>query len=128
MKRLIFQGNNPYFSDSWHQGFIISPSENTPYGLKQIKGGPCGIIAAVQCYFLKHLLHLSQPKNEQEVAHETRREICLVAALTDLLMKVKNSNKLILIIPASQNLVGTKFEPGNCLQVIVDASGFQTAF
>ncbi len=57
----MFQNGNCHLPKAWHQGLILSPYKETPYGIKQIQGGPCGIIAAFQCYFLKHLLYLSKP-------------------------------------------------------------------
>jgi hypothetical protein len=41
---------------------LLSPHESTFYGLEQIEGGPCGIVAALQCYYLKHLLYLCPTK------------------------------------------------------------------
>ena len=62
----MFQSGPSHLPKSWSQGFILSPFEATPYGLKQIEGGPCGIIAAVQCYFLKHLLLCAKDVNVQD--------------------------------------------------------------
>ena len=59
LKKAVFQGGLQALPKAWQQGFILSPHPDTPYGLQQIEGGPCGIIAAMQCFYLKHLLHLS---------------------------------------------------------------------
>ncbi len=59
----MFQKGSPYLPKAWHQGFVLSPFGDTFYGLKQIEGGPCGIIAALQCFFLKHLMYLSKPNS-----------------------------------------------------------------
>ena len=64
LKTSVFQSGPSILPKSWTQGFILSPFESTPYGLKQIEGGPCGIIAAVQCYYLKHLLICAKDCNQ----------------------------------------------------------------
>lgn len=92
----MFQSSAPLLPKSWHQGFILSPFETTPYGLKQIEGGPCGIIAAVQCYYLKHLMVCS---GESNYSDQTIREVSLVAAITDVLFKVKTTDKFTLAFP-----------------------------
>jgi hypothetical protein len=42
------------FHTSWCQGFFFD--QNVTYGIYQEKGGPCGILATVQAFFIKHLL------------------------------------------------------------------------
>jgi hypothetical protein len=42
------------------QGFYFD--KKLVYGLYQDKGGPCGILAGVQAFFLKHLLFVRKVK------------------------------------------------------------------
>jgi hypothetical protein len=42
------------------QALVFNSIPGMRYGLLQRDGGPCGILAAVQAVFLKHLLFLRQ--------------------------------------------------------------------
>eukprot|EP00842_Homolaphlyctis_polyrhiza_P003921 jgi/Hompol1/452/HPOL_004733-RA len=45
-----------WFDEEWRgKGFVFQSSIQLAYGLVQIKGGPCGILAAVQAFIIKHL-------------------------------------------------------------------------
>lgn len=39
-------------SSTWKQGFFFSQVEGLQFGLVQIQGGPCGVLAAVQAHLL----------------------------------------------------------------------------
>jgi hypothetical protein len=44
------------FGEEWlGKGFVFRIDENLRYGLVQLKGGPCGLLAAVQAYVIKYL-------------------------------------------------------------------------
>jgi len=53
------------------------------------------------------------------------REVCLVAAFTDMLWKVKSSDKIILTFPTKGT---TKIDINNLKMIIIDANDFETAF
>lgn len=45
------------FGEEWlGKGFVFRDDEELRYGLVQIKGGPCGLLAGVQSFVVKHLL------------------------------------------------------------------------
>ena len=52
--KLLFKDGKGHLHDSWKQGFYFD--QNIKYGIFQDQGGPCGILATVQAFFLKHLL------------------------------------------------------------------------
>ena len=52
MKRVVDQKGS--FHTSWNQGFFFDTKMH--YAIYQEQGGPCGILATVQAFFLKHLL------------------------------------------------------------------------
>lgn len=54
IKHLLFKDGQGHLHDSWMQGFYFD--KKIKYGIFQKHGGPCGILATVQAYFLKHLL------------------------------------------------------------------------
>lgn len=60
IKKLLFSNENSNFHSSWNQGFFFD--ENLKYGIFQDEGGPCGILATVQAFFLKHLLFVHKVK------------------------------------------------------------------
>ena len=44
------------FGEEWAgKGFVFREEEELRYGLNQLKGGPCGLLAAVQAFVVKHL-------------------------------------------------------------------------
>jgi hypothetical protein len=55
---LLFPDPRIGFLPSWKQGFFFD--KKIKYGLYQTKGGPCGVIATVQSFFLKHLLFIAR--------------------------------------------------------------------
>ncbi|XP_047333131.1 ubiquitin carboxyl-terminal hydrolase MINDY-3-like [Impatiens glandulifera] len=46
-----------------NQGIRFSPDRETSMGLVQHEGGPCGVLAAIQAYVLKHLLFPSEERS-----------------------------------------------------------------
>jgi hypothetical protein len=57
IKTLLFRSKTANFHDSWHQGFFFD--EKIKYGIYQKEGGPCGILATFQAFFMKHLLFMT---------------------------------------------------------------------
>jgi hypothetical protein len=46
------------FGEEWlGKGFVFRDEEELKYGLIQLKGGPCGLLAAVQAFVIKNLLY-----------------------------------------------------------------------
>lgn len=39
----------------FEQGFSFSNAKNLRYGLVQVEGGPCGVLAVVQAYVIRFL-------------------------------------------------------------------------
>ncbi|XP_028967455.1 probable ubiquitin carboxyl-terminal hydrolase MINDY-4 [Galendromus occidentalis] len=83
---LLFGSANRCFGDEWLQQSLEFAREDSdvPYGLKQLKGGPCGVLAVTQAYLLKHLLwpreHLENadtPKNLRPSDQQRRNALLL---------------------------------------------------
>ncbi|KAJ3393533.1 hypothetical protein HDU84_001663 [Entophlyctis sp. JEL0112] len=52
------------FSEEWKgKGFSFNENASLAYGIVQVKGGPCGLLAAVQAFVLKHLLFAESANN-----------------------------------------------------------------
>jgi hypothetical protein len=46
------------FGEEWlGKGFVFRDEEELKYGLIQLKGGPCGLLAAVQAFIVRHLVY-----------------------------------------------------------------------
>jgi hypothetical protein len=44
------------FNSAWTQGFFAASTQGLSYGLVQTAGGPCGLLATVQAFLLRHLI------------------------------------------------------------------------
>lgn len=85
---------NAAYDDAWVQGLTFNPSEKVRYGLWQEKGGPCGVLAALQAAVLEQLLHILPPEaDDRDAAEErlapsdTRRQQALAAAIGSVLWR-----------------------------------------
>jgi ubiquitin carboxyl-terminal hydrolase MINDY-3/4 len=99
IRKLLFKSASSNFHDSWHQGFYFD--NKIKYGIYQKDGGPCGILAAVQAFFLKHLLFVTQTKITD--VNKDARENLVVAALSDILLNATSetgSKRVVIVIPS----------------------------
>ena len=77
--RQLILGNTVHFPRAWEeQGFFPNPS--IPYGIMQNEGGPCGVLAAVQGFILRFLIHEEVSKSFDEALARTLASICWQAA------------------------------------------------
>ncbi|CAN0584442.1 unnamed protein product, partial [Ectocarpus sp. 12 AP-2014] len=54
VRELVFGNPSKRFNDAWReQGFFFCGEEFLRYGLVQVEGGPCGVLAAVQAFLLE---------------------------------------------------------------------------
>jgi len=93
LRELTFGGKGAElgeFGPNWKQPFFWHPREGLGYGLWQEKGGPCGMLAAVQATIMKHMLYMGDggPCDLNDVAMVMeRRDGALVAALAEILWR-----------------------------------------
>ncbi|KAL4476827.1 hypothetical protein ABPG72_010664 [Tetrahymena utriculariae] len=99
IKRLLFnQSQNKFLPASWSQGFILNENDDCFYGLFQKEGGPCGVIACVQAFYLKYLFFIyptisqTAGRNLQDFKNKIVKENCLVAALAEILFNCKGDD------------------------------------
>ncbi|KAJ3045390.1 hypothetical protein HDV00_010260 [Rhizophlyctis rosea] len=72
LRCLVFPGDRgrATFGEEWkNKGFEFCEREELRYGIVQQKGGPCGLLAAVQAFVLKHLLFTSHSFATQYLAN-----------------------------------------------------------
>nr|XP_056713115.1 probable ubiquitin carboxyl-terminal hydrolase MINDY-4 [Euleptes europaea] len=99
LKILLFGSSLGCFSEEWKiQSFLFSESPELKYGIVQKKGGPCGVLAAVQGGVLRHLIFGDSGRNSSDPCRslqpsEAQRTKCLALALADILWRAGGSEK-----------------------------------
>ncbi|XP_054847996.1 probable ubiquitin carboxyl-terminal hydrolase MINDY-4 [Eublepharis macularius] len=98
LKILLFGSSLSCFSEEWKiQSFVFSDIPELKYGIVQKKGGPCGVLAAVQACVLRHLIFGDSSQNNGDPwilqPSEAHRTKCLALALTDILWRAGGSEK-----------------------------------
>ena len=127
IKHLLFKDGKGHLHDSWMQGFFFD--ENIKYGIKQVQGGPCGILATVQAFFLKHLLYgakMSLPYlSQRNMSNQVH--ICLILALADILINASNEGEttVTLVIPNGQVTRKQPIQPQQCQKITVTTQNKQ---
>lgn len=101
--------------DSWKQGIFFAGYQ--PYGLQQVEGGPCGVIAVLQAFLLRSLLErLPTAAAVLEVDEKTRHE-ALLDALSEVLFRNAGDNKkAIVFVPSSGSAMPLNASQLRCLQ------------
>ncbi|EDV26640.1 uncharacterized protein TRIADDRAFT_54852 [Trichoplax adhaerens] len=104
LKEIIFGKGTGLFNYEWRiQSFLFSDVEGIQYGIVQKKGGPCGILAALQAFFLKHLL-FTNPENQNiaksQIANvtESMQQESLVLAIAETLWKAGNCRRSVVAL------------------------------
>uniref|UniRef100_A0A668AT57 Ubiquitin carboxyl-terminal hydrolase MINDY n=1 Tax=Myripristis murdjan TaxID=586833 RepID=A0A668AT57_9TELE len=90
LKELLLGSSSRFFSNEWrNQGFTFS--DDLKYGIMQNKGGPCGVLAAVQACLLKKLLFESADSSVTGLQRlrpsSATRTQCLVLAAAEVLWR-----------------------------------------
>ncbi|KAI8613550.1 hypothetical protein BC830DRAFT_1131677 [Chytriomyces sp. MP71] len=97
LRKLIFPGTmtggeesraRMTFTEEWKgKGFCFNTVSDLAYGLVQIKGGPCGLLAAVQAYVLKYLVFVDKAHNLRSGKLRPGKQECQ-AALVDAFSEI----------------------------------------
>ncbi|EAR87362.1 hypothetical protein TTHERM_00058740 (macronuclear) [Tetrahymena thermophila SB210] len=132
VRNLLF-GNSQkqYLPKSWSQGFILN--EQDIFGLVQREGGPCGVIAVVQAYYIKYIL-LQSKIDESLMKKRNVQENCLLAALAEIIYKCriilsKNNYQVKFVIAKQQNTSTFKScDIGDCQVINLYVSKFEDLF
>ncbi|XP_035378120.1 probable ubiquitin carboxyl-terminal hydrolase MINDY-4 isoform X2 [Electrophorus electricus] len=107
LKELIFGSPMSCFSTEWkQQSFSFSDTPDMRYGFVQKKGGPCGVLAAVQATVLQKLLfegRVSDFQSELQVSDAVRTK-CLTEAVVEILWRAGGRKKAIVAINSGRRL------------------------
>ncbi|XP_061180433.1 probable ubiquitin carboxyl-terminal hydrolase MINDY-4 [Saccostrea echinata] len=101
LKSLIFGSANQCFNDEWkYQGLVFCDLPKLQYGIVQRKGGPCGVLAAIQACVLQELLFgdCKIPlKRFGDPTHE-ERSLALATALSKIFWRAGEQKTAVLAI------------------------------
>mmetsp|Transcript_26607 Transcript_26607/g.58424 ORF Transcript_26607/g.58424 Transcript_26607/m.58424 type:complete len:385 (+) Transcript_26607:51-1205(+) len=101
--------------DAWKQGLFFAGYQ--PYGLQQVEGGPCGVIAVVQAFLLQVLVDKAVgPAGVLEVDEKTRAEALADAVCEILWRNVGDNKKATILLPSSTSVAPMTASQLRCLQ------------
>ncbi|XP_060638631.2 probable ubiquitin carboxyl-terminal hydrolase MINDY-4 [Anolis sagrei] len=102
LKILLFGSSLGCFSEEWRiQSFTFSDNPLLKYGIVQKKGGPCGVLAAVQACVLQHLIFGDSNRNSDTQSlqpSDEQRTKCLTLALAAILWRAGGNEKAIVTL------------------------------
>ncbi len=96
LRVLLFGGVSRGFTPGW-LGQSFSFSHSVPFGLEQHRGGPCGVLAAVQAHLIRALCFGCSPLDDTTRAADplspspSERSRALAAAVTEILVRCCSS-------------------------------------
>ncbi|NXT36234.1 MINY4 hydrolase, partial [Pelecanoides urinatrix] len=106
LKNLLFGSSLCCFSEEWKiQSFTFNNIPQLKYGIVQKKGGPCGILAAVQACVLQQLIFADSNRNKDTRClqpSEVHRTKCLTMAIADILWRAGGNEKAIVALPSGR--------------------------
>mmetsp|Transcript_50125 Transcript_50125/g.119310 ORF Transcript_50125/g.119310 Transcript_50125/m.119310 type:complete len:384 (-) Transcript_50125:196-1347(-) len=108
----------PQLSDVWKQGIFFAGYQ--PYGLQQVQGGPCGVIAVLQAFLIRSLLERGGGRSEAVLnVDEQVRQEALMDAIAEILFRNTGDGKYaMLLIPSSANVAPLNVGQLRCLQPV----------
>ncbi|KAM4012236.1 putative ubiquitin carboxyl-terminal hydrolase MINDY-4, partial [Anomaloglossus baeobatrachus] len=104
LKRVLFGSCLRCFGEEWKlQSFTFTSAEELKYGIVQKKGGPCGVLAAVQACMLKHLLFGKESDTSRLLQpSDPVRTSCLCKALADVLWRAGDGKEAIVTLSSGR--------------------------
>ncbi|XP_072536864.1 probable ubiquitin carboxyl-terminal hydrolase MINDY-4 [Salminus brasiliensis] len=108
LKEIIFGSPVMCFSEEWkRQSFTFSNTPDLRYGIVQKKGGPCGVLAAVQATVLQKLLFersSSDSTSERLRVSDAVRTKCLAEAVAEILWRAGGRKKATVAVNSGRSL------------------------
>ncbi|XP_074755931.1 putative ubiquitin carboxyl-terminal hydrolase MINDY-4 isoform X1 [Athene noctua] len=106
LKNLLFGSSLCCFSEEWKiQSFTFNNIPQLKYGIVQKKGGPCGVLAAVQACVLQQLIFADSNRNKDTRClqpSEVHRTECLTMAIAGILWRAGGNEKAIVALPSGR--------------------------
>ncbi|TRY95222.1 hypothetical protein DNTS_010032, partial [Danionella cerebrum] len=108
LKEILFGSPMACFTDEWkQQNFSFSDTPGLKYGFVQKKGGPCGVLAAVQACVLQKLLFEESSTSSLDQKLEQSKNLrtkCLCLALGDVLWRAGNMKRATVAINTGRSM------------------------
>ncbi|CAB1097973.1 unnamed protein product [Ectocarpus sp. CCAP 1310/34] len=99
VRELVFGNPSKRFNDAWReQGFFFCGEEFLRYGLVQVKGGPCGVLAAVQAFLLEDMIFGDCAGCDWRNPKKSQREHSLTSALSTIIWRAGDGNTAVLAV------------------------------
>ncbi|CAD7694266.1 unnamed protein product [Nyctereutes procyonoides] len=102
IKTLLFGSSFCCFNEEWKlQSFSFSDEASLKYGIVQNKGGPCGVLAAVQGCVLQKLLFEGDSKADgvrQLQPSNAHRTHCLALAIADMVWRAGGRERAVITL------------------------------
>ncbi|XP_049749489.1 probable ubiquitin carboxyl-terminal hydrolase MINDY-4 isoform X2 [Elephas maximus indicus] len=102
IKSLLFGSTFCCFNEEWKlQSFSFNDTASLKYGIVQNKGGPCGVLAAVQGCVLQKLLFEGDSRADsarQLQPSNTHRTHCLTMAIADILWRAGGQERAVVTL------------------------------
>ncbi|XP_042328115.1 probable ubiquitin carboxyl-terminal hydrolase MINDY-4 isoform X2 [Sceloporus undulatus] len=125
LKILLFGSNLGCFSEEWKiQSFTFDCNPPLKYGIVQKKGGPCGVLAAVQACVLRHLIFGDSNRNSDTRClqpSDMHRTKCLILALAGILWRAGGNKKAVVTLSSGmqQFTPAGKYKADGILEMLV---------
>ncbi|KAM3822772.1 putative ubiquitin carboxyl-terminal hydrolase MINDY-4 [Vipera latastei] len=125
LKTLLFGSSLGCFNEEWKiQSFTFSENPYLKYGIVQKKGGPCGVLAAVQAHVLQHLIFGDSSRNNTVRClrpSDTERVQCLILALAGILWRAGGNDKVVVTLSTGiqQFTPVGKYKPDGILETLL---------
>ena len=104
LRKIVFgTATNRSFNHEWkRQGFFFCDLPGIEFGLVQLKGGPCGLLAVLQAHIVKYLLfQTDQPPDKALCPTETTRKTALRHAMAEVLWRAGGHRCASVVLPAT---------------------------
>ncbi|XP_029334605.1 probable ubiquitin carboxyl-terminal hydrolase MINDY-4 isoform X1 [Mus caroli] len=102
IKTLLFGSTFCCFSEEWKlQNFSFNDIASLKYGIVQNKGGPCGVLAAVQGCVLQKLLFEGDNRTNSNLRlqpSDAQRTRCLALAIADILWRAGGKEQAVVAL------------------------------
>ncbi|KAG8443471.1 hypothetical protein GDO86_012027 [Hymenochirus boettgeri] len=103
IKKILFGSSLGCFSNEWKiQSFTFNNRDTVKYGFVQKKGGPCGVLAAVQGCVLKNLLFGKDGDLRVLQPSDSQRTYCLCKAISDILWRAGDSKEAVIALSSGR--------------------------
>ncbi|XP_076326595.1 putative ubiquitin carboxyl-terminal hydrolase MINDY-4 isoform X1 [Tachypleus tridentatus] len=111
LKKIILGSPFRNFNLEWqHQNFTFCNYQDVMYGLVQKKGGPCGVVAAVQAYVVLHLVYGDKPsclKDGRLRPSKRERNHALALAIASILWKAGEKKRAVVAVLSGRTVLDT---------------------